>query len=501
MEQIVLDPTHQPIDYSQVDITKWEHVHFIGIGGAGMSVLAEMLLEEGVSVSGSDAHRNAKTDKLESLGATIYEGQEAQNVDGASIVVYSSAIKPNNPEIVRAFEQGSLVMHRSDILATMMAHKTSITVAGAHGKTTTSAMIAQIFASAGRADLADPSYAIGGSIHTPEGLRDGGHAGHGSIFVAEADESDGSFLKYRPSLAVITNVEPDHLDHYGDAQAFAHAFIEHAQHAQQHVIACGDDEGALNVVRSLNDQERKRAIVYTTNPNLSLQYAQVVRIHTDNKSTFDGGQDFSIQWLERYGEEMLHAHIRVPGEHNVRNATAALIAALVAGVQPLDAVRALDDFRGAARRFDIKAVIQGVTVVDDYAHHPTEVNALMDAARVRYPHERIRVLFQPHLFSRTHFFADQFAHALAKADEAIVTGIFPARELEKDWPDISSQTIPDAAVGLHAQIRAIDDMNEAARYLADSAQSGDVIFTVGAGSITTMADSIAERLSEREVEQ
>lgn len=501
MEQIVLDPTHQPIDYSQVDITKWEHVHFIGIGGAGMSVLAEMLLEEGVSVSGSDAHRNAKTDKLESLGATIYEGQEAQNVDGASIVVYSSAIKPNNPEIVRAFEQGSLVMHRSDILATLMAHKTSITVAGAHGKTTTSAMIAQIFASAGRADLADPSYAIGGSIHTPEGLRDGGHAGHGSIFVAEADESDGSFLKYRPSLAVITNVEPDHLDHYGDAQAFAHAFIEHAQHAQQHVIACGDDEGALNVVRSLNDQERKRAIVYTTNPNLSLQYAQVVRIHTDNKSTFDGGQDFSIQWLERYGEEMLHAHIRVPGEHNVRNATAALIAALVAGVQPLDAVRALDDFRGAARRFDIKAVIQGVTVVDDYAHHPTEVNALMDAARVRYPHERIRVLFQPHLFSRTHFFADQFAHALAKADEAIVTGIFPARELEKDWPDISSQTIPDAAVGLHAQIRAIDDMNEAARYLADSAQSGDVIFTVGAGSITTMVDSIAERLSEREVEQ
>ena len=501
MEQIVLDPTHQPIDYSQVDITKWERVHFIGIGGAGMSVLAEMLLEEGVSVSGSDAHRNAKTDKLESLGATIYEGQEAQNVDGASIVVYSSAIKPNNPEIVRAFEQGSLVMHRSDILATLMAHKTSITVAGAHGKTTTSAMIAQIFASAGRADLADPSYAIGGSIHTPEGLRDGGHAGHGSIFVAEADESDGSFLKYRPSLAVITNVEPDHLDHYGDAQAFAHAFIEHAQHAQQHVIACGDDEGALNVVRSLNDQERKRAIVYTTNPNLSLQYAQVVRIHTDNKSTFDGGQDFSIQWLERYGEEMLHAHIRVPGEHNVRNATAALIAALVAGVQPLDAVRALDDFRGAARRFDIKAVIQGVTVVDDYAHHPTEVNALMDAARVRYPHERIRVLFQPHLFSRTHFFADQFAHALAKADEAIVTGIFPARELEKDWPDISSQTIPDAAVGLHAQIRAIDDMNEAARYLADSAQSGDVIFTVGAGSITTMADSIAERLSEHEVEQ
>ncbi|WP_418969807.1 UDP-N-acetylmuramate--L-alanine ligase [Alloscardovia omnicolens] len=499
MVQIILDPTDQPIDYQQVDVMKWQRVHFIGIGGAGMSVLAEMLLENGVPVSGSDAHRNAKTDKLEAMGAAIYEGQSAQNVDGASIVVYSSAIKPDNPEIVRAFEQGSLVMHRSDILATLMAHKTSITVAGAHGKTTTSAMIAQIFTSAGRDNLADPSYAIGGSIHTPHGLQDGGHAGKGSVFVAEADESDGSFLKYQPTIAVITNVEPDHLDHYADAQAFVHAFIQHAQHAQSHVIVCGDDAGALNVVRSLSDDERQRAIVYTTNPELNLEYAQLVRIDSDNASTDDGGQDFSIQWEQRYGQEKIHAHIRVPGEHNVRNATAALIAALIAGVEPADAARALDDFRGAARRFDIKAVVEGITVVDDYAHHPTEVSALMDAARVRYPQGRIRVLFQPHLFSRTHFFADKFAQALAKADEAIVTGIFPAREFQKDWPDITAQTIPNAAdaQGLSAHIRACEDMREAANYLADSAQVGDVIFTVGAGSITAMSDVLAARLRER----
>ena len=182
-------------------------------------------------------------------------------------------------------------------------------------------------------------------------MRDGGHAGHGSIFVAEADESDGSFPEISPKSCCYYQCGTDHLDHYGDAQALLMLLLSMRNMLSSMLLLVVMMRGALNVVRSLNDQERKRAIVYTTNPNLSLQYAQVVRIHTDNKSTFDGGQDFSIQWLERYGEEMLHAHIRVPGEHNVRNATAALIAALVAGVQPLDAVRALDDFRGCGSPF------------------------------------------------------------------------------------------------------------------------------------------------------
>ncbi|MFC0266047.1 UDP-N-acetylmuramate--L-alanine ligase [Alloscardovia macacae] len=508
---MTLDPTYQPIDYAAADISTWKRVHFIGIGGSGMSVLADMLLERGVQVSGSDAQANAKTEHLAQLGATIYLGQKAENVEGASIVVYSSAIKPDNPEIIRATEQGSILMHRSDILATLLAHGTSITVAGAHGKTTTSAMIAQIFTSAGTGELADPSYAIGGSIHTPEGLRDGGHAGRGRIIVAEADESDGSFLKYTPNIAVITNVEPDHLDHYGDRQAFMQAFIQHAQHATGHVVACADDEGALSVVRSLSDDERKHAVVYTTSPSLSVTYGQVVRVYTEAARTGDGGQDFSVVWSERLGEQPLHAHIRVPGIHNVRNAAAALIASILAGMDPADAARALDDFRGAARRFDVKGFVNGVTVVDDYAHHPTEVSALMDAARVRYPDARIRVLFQPHLFSRTHFFAREFAMALEKADEALVSAIYPAREFQKDWPDISAETIPAAASGAGSgvassvasvrggagSVRAFEDMHEAAEYLARTAEPGDVLFTVGAGSITAMADVMVDALRER----
>ena len=255
----------------------------------------------------------------------------------------------------------------------------------------------------------------------------------------------------------------------------------------------------MRVIRSLNDEERKQAIVYTTNPDLRMKFAQVVYIQTDNQATLDGGQDFSIQWIERFGTDMMHTHIRVPGIHNVRNATAALISALLMGVQPEAALKALDDFRGAARRFDIRGVVDGVTVVDDYAHHPTEVAALMNAARVRYPQDRIRVLFQPHLFSRTHFFAREFAQALSLADEAIVTGIYPAREFQKDWPDITSETIPQTAAdnAIEGNIRAIDDMREAAEYLADTAHEGDVIFTVGAGSITAMGEVIIERLKNR----
>lgn len=500
MGQIILDPTHQPIDYAQVDVHKWERVHFIGIGGAGMSVLAEMLVEQGISVSGSDRARNAKTDRLEALGVKIYEGQSASHIDGANIVVYSSAIKPDNPEIVSAVSQGILILHRSDVLASLMARKTAITVAGAHGKTTTSAMIAQIFTSAGTGELADPSYAIGGSIHTPEGLKEGGHAGKGNILVAEADESDGSFEKYTPNIAVITNVEPDHLDHYGSRGAFFQAFVEHAMHATGHVIACADDEGALSVVRSMNDDARKKAVLYTTNDDLADDFAQIVHIHTDNERAADGGQDFSILWPDHLGEQNLHAHIRIPGLHNVRNAAAALIAAIIAGLDSSDAARALDDFRGAARRFDIRGVVDGVTVVDDYAHHPTEVSALMDAAHVRYPQGRIRVLFQPHLFSRTHYFAKEFAQALARADEAMVTDIYPAREFQEDWPQINASTIVHAAdeMGIEHNIRAIPDMSEAARYLADTAESGDTIFTVGAGSITTMGQVILDELHARQ---
>jgi len=246
-QPIVLDPTHASFDAAArpADLGP---THFIGIGGAGMSVLAEMLNAEGVSVDGSDRERSAKTDRLESLGITVEFGQRAENVASASTVVYSSAIKPSNPEIVAANEAGLYIVHRSDILALLMNGKRAVTVAGAHGKTTTSSMLAHILVHTG----ADPSYAIGGSIQGPDGTTlDGGHAGQGDVLVAEADESDGSFAKYHPTIAIITNAEADHLDHYGDEAHYRAAFVNHAGHATGHVVICADDPDALAVSKAL----------------------------------------------------------------------------------------------------------------------------------------------------------------------------------------------------------------------------------------------------------
>ena len=261
-QPIVLDPTHASFDAAArpADLGP---THFIGIGGAGMSVLAEMLNAEGVPVDGSDRERSAKTDRLESLGITVEFGQRAENVASASTVVYSSAIKPSNPEIVAANEAGLHVVHRSDILALLMNGKRAVTVAGAHGKTTTSSMLAHILVHTG----ADPSYAIGGSIQGPDGTTlDGGHAGQGDVLVAEADESDGSFAKYHPTIAIITNAEADHLDHYGDEAHYRAAFVNHAGHATGHVVICADDPDALAVFQALPADIKAHTVVYGTTP-------------------------------------------------------------------------------------------------------------------------------------------------------------------------------------------------------------------------------------------
>ena len=259
-QPIVLDPTYASFDAAArpADLGA---THFIGIGGAGMSVLAEMLHAEGVAVDGSDRAHSAKTDRLETLGITVEFGQRAENVAQAETVVYSSAIKPDNPEIVAAHAAGKRIVHRSDILALLMNGKRAVTVAGAHGKTTTSSMLSHILVNAG----ADPSYAIGGFIQGPDGTTlDGGHAGKGDILVAEADESDGSFAKYHPTIAIITNCEADHLDHYGTQENYRAAFVNHVQHAEKSVVMCGDDEGNLAVLRALDPQTAKRTVVYAT---------------------------------------------------------------------------------------------------------------------------------------------------------------------------------------------------------------------------------------------
>ena len=498
-QTVTLDPTTAQFDEQQT-VADLGRTHFIGIGGAGMSVLAEMLHQHHVPVDGSDSQRGPKTDHLESLGIPVEIGQRAGNVQGARVVVYSSAIKPSNPEIVEAQAQGAHIVHRSDILALLMHGTRAVTVAGAHGKTTTSSMLAHILLHGGEGALADPSYAIGGSIQGPDGtVLDGGHAGTGDVLVAEADESDGSFGKYRPAIAIVTNAEADHLDHYGDEAHYQRAFAEHMSHALDHVIVCVDDSSALAVLRALDPADGARAIAYGTSERSALgdlNGAQYVHIVAEQEQAGSGSEQFMLDIPAAVaGEDVtLPVALAVPGLHNARNATAAILAAIELGMPAQDAARAASTFLGVARRFQIRGTVGGVTVVDDYAHHPTEIGALLDAARRRYPDATIHVLFQPHLFSRTKFFAPQFAQALAKADDVIVTGVFPARERQEDFPGVDAHTIADAAAEGATPIDVVEDMATAAQMVAMRAKPGDGIFTVGAGDITTMGPVIVHVL-------
>ena len=495
-ESIVLDPTVAQFgeDLRAADLG---NTHFIGIGGAGMSVLAEMLHEQGVPVDGSDREPGAKTERLESLGIPVQFTQRAENVQDAQVVVYSSAIKPDNPEIVAAVANGAQLVHRSDILALLMNGKHAVTVAGAHGKTTTSSLLAHILMHAGTGELADPSYAIGGSIQGPDGTTlDGGHAGKGTVLVAEADESDGSFAKYHPDIEIITNAEADHLDHYHTEENYHAAFADHVTHARRAVIMCVDDAGALAVLRSLAPEDARKVIAYSTHTADELgdlNGATFVHIASEHESANSGTENFVIDIPAALvgADVALPVSLRIPGLHNARNATAAILAAVLLGMDAERAAVAAGTFLGANRRFQIRGTVSDISVVDDYAHHPTEITALLKAARRRYPDSQLHVLFQPHLFSRTQFFAQEFADALSLADDVIVTGIFPAREKQSDFPQVTPNTIVDNAHGDGSyEIEAVDDMSLAAQMLAMRAQPGDVIFTVGAGDITRMGPVI-----------
>lgn len=512
--KITLNPIKAAFEDSK-NASTLGRVHFIGIGGAGMSVLAEMLHEEGVSVSGCDREENDHTKRLEELGIEVEIGQNASHISSADVLVYSSAIKPNNPEIVAAYAHGVKLVHRSDILALLLASKTGVTVAGAHGKTTTSSLLSHILSVAGTGKLSDPSYAIGGSIQSADGtVIDGGHAGKGSVMVAEADESDGSFEKYRPSIAIVTNAEADHLDHYGSSERYREAFVEHVSHAISHVIICADDEGARKVLEKMSDETLRATIAYgaydswaSTSARVQ-NLAQFAGIKHESEQAVSGREVFTLVLPGNIAGDIagnagkiedsvsLEVSLLIPGLHNARNASAAIIAAVLLGMKPEDAARGAQSFRGASRRFDIRGCVNGVTVVDDYAHHPTEIEALLRAARRRYTSAKLRVLFQPHLFSRTRAFASEFANALALADDVIVTGIFPAREKQEDFPNIHAETIVEAAKSqnLNVQIEAVENMREAALELAARAKFGDVLLTVGAGSITDMTSVMLEAL-------
>ncbi|PRZ05574.1 UDP-N-acetylmuramate--L-alanine ligase [Isoptericola sp. CG 20/1183] len=467
-------------------------VHLIGVGGAGVSVVARLLAARGLEVQGSDAVRSAALDALRADGVRVWVGHDADHVVDATgaprvdTVVVSSAVRPDNPELAAARAAGVRVLHRSEALAALMAGRRGVAVAGAHGKTTTSAMVATVL----RAGGLDPSFAIGGTVRvrddTGEHAVPGGHAGTSDLVVAEADESDGSFLNYAPAVAVVTNVEADHLDHYGSQEAFEQAFVDFAARITPDgwLVACADDAGSARLAAA-HRQAGGRAVTYGTSAGADVVVRDVVVGAGTARATVGGGP---------LGPEDHVLDLAVPGAHNVLNATAAVVTAVLLGVDTADAVRGAAGFVGTGRRFEPKGEAAGVRVFDSYDHHPTEVEALLTAARPAAGEGRVLVLFQPHLYSRTRAFADRFARALELADEVVVTGVYRARE-DVD-PTVTARTIADLSRGTRSggRLRAVEDRLEAADAVADLARPGDLVITVGAGDVTELAGVILARL-------
>ncbi|MGO4237909.1 UDP-N-acetylmuramate--L-alanine ligase [Pseudarthrobacter sp. YAF2] len=442
-------------------------VHFIGIGGVGMSAVARIMVARGVPVSGSDAKDLPVMADLAAAGARIAIGYAAENLGDAQTVVAGSAIREDNPEVAAAKQAGLPVLHRSEALAATMGDDAVVTVAGTHGKSTTTSMITVLLRAAGL----DPSFAVGANIPAL-----GVNAAHGTsgIFVAEADESDGSFLNYRPRIAVVTNVEPDHLDYYGTAEAVYESFDRFTAllPADGLLVACADDAGALALAERTRDGGATRVVLYGTNE------AADIRLIDDGPGQLAVATSAG-QWA---------LALQVPGRHNALNAAAAFAVALELGVEPAAAAAGLASFAGASRRFELKGTARGVRVFDDYAHHPTEVRAALAAARSVAGDHKVHVLFQPHLFSRTREFAAQFADALNLADTALVLDIYPARE--DPIPGVTSQLIADHLTGGGRLVAAAD----AVATLAAAAGDGDVVLTVGAGDVTAYGPRIVEAL-------
>ncbi|WP_255632911.1 Mur ligase family protein [Actinotalea sp. Marseille-Q4924] len=467
-----------------------------------MSAVAALLRARGLTVSGSDAKEGPALAALRAVGVTVHVGHDAAHVADADTLVVSTAIRPTNPELVRARERGIRVLHRSEALAALMADRRAVAVAGAHGKTTTSAMVAVTLLHAGL----DPSWAIGGTVRSAEpagesgpgasgdetdvrasaapaapgdalrGALAGARHGTGDVLVAEADESDGSFLAYRPSVAVVTNIEPDHLDHYGTREAFEEAFVRFADRVEAGgwLVACADDAGS----RRLAETARAAGVqvrTYGTAADADVRVGPWT-------ATADGGSTTVT------GPDDDHADLRlaVPGAHNGLNAAGAWTAARLLGVPADVAAEGLARFRGTGRRFEDRGTAHGVRVVDDYAHHPTEVAALLAAARAVAGDGRVLVLFQPHLYSRTRTFAAAFATALAAADVVVVTDVYAARE-DPD-PAVTGALLTDGldAAG-HPAASFVADREEAARILGALARPGDLVLTVGAGDVTELA--------------
>jgi UDP-N-acetylmuramate--alanine ligase len=449
-----------------------KRIHFIGIGGAGMSGLARISLSHGITVSGSDAKDSSVVKALQALGATIATSHAASNVDGADLVVYSTAISPSNPELIRAQELKLSTLTRAAALSILMSESKSIAVAGTHGKTTTSSMMAVALQACG----ADPSFAIGGTI-TASGSN--AHRGTGEIFVAEADESDGSFIEYHPYAAIVTNVEHDHVDFFATPEDVAQAFKDFAAtiHKDGFLTYCADDQGA-------------KALASTVKTCALISYGidESCDLRLDSIELEAMGSRARAIWR---GKVVGFIELQVPGHHNLLNAAAVLATGLNLGFPAPELLTGLSVFRGTGRRFELIGTVHGVRVIDDYGHHPTEIDVTLKAARRFAGDGRLIVIFQPHRYSRTKAFSAQFAKALDVADRAIVLEVYAASE--KPIAGVTSRLITDAMS--HGEY--IPNFIEVTDSVIDSAEPQDVIITLGAGDVSSLAPIIVDGLTRR----
>ncbi|MFF4590763.1 UDP-N-acetylmuramate--L-alanine ligase [Streptomyces sp. NPDC001388] len=455
--------------------TAVDRPHFIGIGGAGMSGIAKILAQRGAKVAGSDAKESETAAALRALGVTVHIGHAAEHLAGdASCVVVSSAIREDNPELARAAELGIPVVHRSDALAALMEGLRPIAVAGTHGKTTTTSMLAVSLSELGL----NPSYAIGGDLDAP-----GSNAlhGDGEIFVAEADESDRSFHKYAPEVAIVLNVELDHHANYASMDEIYESFETFAGKIVPGgtLVISADQEGARELTRRV---EGVNVVTYGEAEDADVRVLSVVP---------QGLKSLVTVVLD--GRELAFT-VSVPGRHYALNAVAALTAGVALGIPAGELAPALAAYTGVKRRLQLKGEAAGVQVIDSYAHHPTEMTADLEAMRAAAGDARILVVFQPHLFSRTQELGKEMGRALALADASVVLDIYPARE--DPVPGVTSALIIDAARAAGADVTAVHDKGEVPGTVAGMAKPGDLVLTMGAGDVTDLGPRILDRLSQ-----
>jgi UDP-N-acetylmuramate--alanine ligase len=455
-------------------------IHFVGIAGAGMSALAEMLMESGAVVSGCDNHPGAIGERLRARGADIQVGQNPAHLDGrVAAVITTSAVPLDHPELLAAREAGIPVLKRAQALGAFVNQGTVVGVAGTHGKTTTTAMTTAVLAEAGM----EPTGFVGGTV---PGWESGLYRGGDQLFVVEADEYDRSFLTLKPTVAVITTLEADHLDVYGSLEGVEEAFLEFINLVpveEGSIVVCGDDAGA----RRLSERARRGVDVttYGTEPD-----AQVRAVDIEMR-----GRNSRFRVRDR-GEELGELALGVTGYHNIRNALAATSVALALGA-PFEATqRALSRFAGVERRFQELGRVRGVTVVDDYAHHPTEIRATLSAARSAYAGQRLIAVFQPHLYTRTRDFAGAFGSALASADVVWITDVYPAREAP--IPGVTGELVAAATRGAQAaRVEYEPDYTQLPERISAEARSGDVVVVMGAGNIDAASRELLARLGAR----